>query len=177
MKKNLALFFALAILLTGCGWIGGLLTKDVDTNLIIDIPVNIVSGKSASSTAAVMTGYNESKMYYLDDNKDIADHLSKIDEIDLKSLKVTVTGLSGDQVVNTISVSVFGIGELASYSNITPGTGAFTPQVNKTNLETAAKQLLEDQKMEFVVSGDASGEPMTFSVELNFTTLITVSIL
>lgn len=165
MKKNLALFFTMAILLTGCDWIGGLFTRDISTDLEVDIPVNVVASKSTSEIAAVP--YESTETLSLADNDDLAEHLENIKEINLNDVRVSVGGLTSGQVVTTLSV-LDGTNVIATHSNITPETGLFSPDfVNQDNLYKAADKLLEVGEIELTVSGNVDG-PMAFLVHLTF---------
>lgn len=172
MKKNLALFLAMALLLSGCSWIGGLFTKDINTDLEVDIPVNVTVAKSTSNIAAT---YTSNETLSLKDNKDLKDHLENIKEIDLNSVKVSVGGLTSGQVVTTLSL-LNGTSVIATHSNITPETGLFTPKsVNQSNLYAAADELLEVGEIELTVSGNVEG-PMAFLVHLTFDATIKVGL-
>jgi len=172
MKKNLALFFAMAFLLSGCSWIGGLFTKDIDTDLEVDIPVNVTVTKSTSNVAIT---YDSFETLSLNDNEDLKEHLENIKDIDLNSVKVSVGGLTSGQVVTTLSV-LNGTSVIATHSNITPETGLFTPDfVNQDNLYAAADDLLEVGEIVLTVSGNVDG-PMAFLVHLTFDATIKVGL-
>lgn len=166
MKKNLALFFTMAILLTGCEWIGGLFTKDISTKLEVDIPVTVNSEKSTSAVAA---SYEATETLNLEDNDDLADYVENIRDINLNDVRINVGGLSTGQVVTTLSVSSPpDIGVIASHSNITSTTGLFEPEfVNQDNLYKAADKLLEEGEIEFLVTGNVDGA-LAFLVHLTF---------
>ena len=82
--------------------------------------------------------FSSSADLMLEDNTDIEPYLSKIREIDLKSLEVTVSGLTTGQEIYTMSLSVEGIGTICTQTNITSTANTFTPEVSATLLDQAA---------------------------------------
>jgi hypothetical protein len=172
MKKNIALFFAIAFLLSGCSWIGGLFTKDINTDLEVDIPVNAVGTKSAPEIAVQYTAH---EILDLANNADLEEHLENIKEINLNDVRISVGGLTSGQVVTTLSVKdVTNI--IATHSNITPETGLFSPDfVDENNLYKAADKLYENGSIDLTVTGDISG-PMAFLVHLTFDATIKVGL-
>jgi len=169
MKTKIALFFASLLLVSGCDKIKDLADVTLSTDLSMNIPVVISPAKSASVVLrdiAVAT-FSATQDLSLGDNEDVEPYLSKIKSIDLKSLVVTVTGLSEGQTINTISLAVTGVGTICTQTNITSVSNSFTPVINETMLSEAEAKFKSDKKITVTVSGEASG-PMTFTVGLVF---------
>jgi len=168
MKTKIALFFASILLVAGCDKIKDLADVSFSTDLSMSIPVVVAPAKSASilpESAGV--SFSATQDLSLGDNEDVEPYLSKIKSIDLKSLVVTVTGLSEGQTINTISLAVTGVGTICTQTGITSVNNSFTPVINETMLSEAEAKFKSDKKITVTVSGEASG-PMTFTVGLVF---------
>lgn len=170
MKTKVALFFAAVILLTGCDLFKNAAEITISTNLTADIPVVVVEGKSAELISeATAVNFSGTATLSLADNPDIEEYLEKIREVDLKSVVVTVNGLSAGQTISTVTVTVTGSGELGTQTNITSTSNSFTPVVNASVYNQAEAALLANNEITVTATGSASGA-MTFTVHLNFTT-------
>jgi hypothetical protein len=112
----------------------------------------------------------------LSDNTDVAPYLSKIKEINLNSLVVTITGLTAGQTINSVSLDVAGVGNIFTQTNITMSNNSFTPVIASGTLASVAAKLTSDKKITLTVSGNVSG-PMSFTVSLNFDTKIIAYVL
>lgn len=172
MKTKITLFLAAVMLLTGCDLFKDAAEITINTNLTADIPVVVAPGKSADLISdATAVSFSGTATLSLADNPDIEDYLEKIREIDLKSVVITVNGLSAGQTINTVTVAVTGSGELGTQTNITSASNSFTPAVNATVYGKAEAALLADQEITITATGNASG-PMAFTVRCNFTTAV-----
>ena len=177
MKIKITLFLAAVILLTGCDLFKKAAELTITTNLTADIPVIVAPGKAADLfSEATAENFSGTSTLTLAGNHDIADYLEKIREIDLKSVVITVNGLSAGQTINTITVAVAGSGELGTQTNISFASNSFTPAVNASVFSKAEADLLANQAITVTVTGSASG-PMTFTVHLNFTTDVVAGVL
>jgi hypothetical protein len=168
MKSKLLLFLVPFIVLTGCDKVKDAAAITVDTTLKNNIPVTVPASKS---TAAV--SFSKSQDLSLADNTDLSKYLSKIDQIDLSNLVITVTGLTAGQTINTVSLDVAGVGTVFTQTNITMTANQFTPVVSATILASMGTKLKADKKLTFTVSGNASG-PMTFTVGCNMAAKVKV---
>jgi hypothetical protein len=153
-------------------------TIDIATDLTADIPV-VVPGvkKSAEMTGAVLAvSFNKSQDLTLTSNADIEPYLSKIKDISLNTLIVTVNGLTAGQAINSVSLDVTGVGNVFTQTNFTMSNNSFTPVIAAGTLDKVATKLMSDKKITLTVSGNASGA-MTFTVSLNFQTVLTAHVL
>ena len=170
MKTKVTLFLAAVMLLTGCDLFKDAAEITISTNLTADIPVIVAPGKSADLISeANAVNFSGTATLSLADNPDIEDYLEKIREVDLKSVVITVNGLTSGQTINTVTVAVTGSGELGTQTNITSASNSFTPEVNATVYSKAEAALLANNEITVTATGSASGA-MTFTVHLNFTT-------
>ena len=168
MKSKLLLLLVPFIVLTGCDKVKDAAAITVNTTLKNNIPVTVPAAKS---TAAV--SFSKSQDLSLADNADLSSYLSKIDQIDLSNVVITITGLTAGQTINSISLDVTGVGNVFTQTNITMTNNSFTPTVSATILTAMGTKLKADKKLTFTVSGNASGA-MTFTVGCNLTAKVKV---
>jgi len=177
MKTKLTLLLAAVMLLPGCDLFKKAAELTITTNLTADIPVIVAPGKSADIiTEANAVNFSGTAVLSLADNPDLKDYLEKLREIDLKSVVITVNGLTAGQTISTVTVAVTGSGELGTQTNITYTNNSFTPAVNASVYSKAEAALLANQEITITATGSASGA-MSFAVHLNFTSAIVVGAL
>jgi hypothetical protein len=168
MKSKLLLFLVPFMVLAGCDKVKDAAAITVDTTLKNNIPVTVPASKSIAAVS-----FSKSQDLSLADNTDLSKYLSKIDQIDLSNLVITVTGLTAGQTINTVSLDVTGVGNVFTQTNITMSNNSFTPTVSATILSQMGAKLKTDKKLTFTVSGNASGA-MTFTVGCNMTAKVKV---
>jgi len=176
MKTKMAYFLALIALSTGCDKLKDANTIDISTNLTANIPVTAAKKSVDVTGAAAAVSFTKTQDLTLASNADIEPYLSKINSIDLNSLVVTVSGLGSGQTINSVSLDVTGVGNVFTQTNITATNNSFTPVIAAGVLDQVAARLTGDKKITLTVSGSASG-PMTFTVSLNFETVLTAKVL
>ncbi len=177
MKSKSLLLLALCLFFAGCDKIKDATAITIPTHLQLSIPVSAttVSMKSAEVTGAVTAAsFSTTQDLNLASNADISAYLSKINEINMNSVVVTISGLSAGQTINTISLSAAGIGVIFTQTNITMANSSFTPNVTTAILSQLGSKLKADKKLSFTVSGTTSG-PMTFTVGLDVDTKFVVN--
>jgi hypothetical protein len=179
MKSKLFYFLAFLVVVTGCDKIKDASEITLSTDLKADIPVVVppVGKKSADQLGVVNTiEFTKTQDLTLTDNTVIQPYLEKIKSIDLNSLEVTVTGLTEDQTINSISLDVAGVGNIFTQTNITMSNNSFTPTIAAGTFDSVAAKLTSDRKVTLTVSGSASG-PMSFTVSLKFGTEVIANVL
>lgn len=164
MKKLMTLLLASVLLLAGCSLIKDAAEVTISTDLTTTIPVVVTVKKSVNAPSIA---FSKSQDLNLADNDEIEPYLEKIREIKLKSLVVTVNGMSSGQAINTISLDVTGVGNICTQTNITSSSNVFTPVITAAVLEQVGAKLKSDKKITITVHGDASG-PMAFTAILVF---------
>ena len=175
MKTKLALFFVVAILLSGCDLLQKATSVNIDTTLKSDIPVVVSAVKSGQVDLSVnAVSFSKSQDLSLSANTDIEPYLKLIKDINMNSLVVTVNGLTDGQTINSLSLDVTGVGNIFTQTNITMSSNSFTPNVSSAVLEQVATKLQGDKMITLTVSGTASG-PMSVTVSLSFDTTVVAS--
>jgi len=170
MKTKIIYLFSLIPIFAGCSLIEDATDITISTELKADIPVVVLASgsKSADQSAAVNTAvFTKTQDLTLSSNADIEPYLSKIKDINLNALVITITGLSTGQTINSIALDVAGVGNIFTQTNITMTNNSFTPAITTGVFDQVAAKLSSDKKITITVSGITSG-PMTFMAGLNF---------
>lgn len=164
----MTLLLASVLMLAGCSLIKDAAEVTITTDLTTTIPV-VVTGAKSVDIEPISIAFSQSQDLELAENEDIEPYLEKIREIHMKSLVVTVNGLTSGQSIGTIALDVTGVGNICTQMNITSTGNSFTPSIATGILEQVGAKLKSDRKITFTVHGDASG-PMAFTVNLVFDT-------
>jgi hypothetical protein len=170
MKTKLVFFSLLALVFGGCDLIKDATEVTIETDLNADIPVVVTSpgkGSADQVLAAPALSFTKTQDLSLSSNADIEPYLSKIEDITLNGLVITVTGLTTGQTINSVALDVTGVGNIFTQTNITMTNNSFTPTIAAGKLDQVAVKLTTDKKITLTVSGSASG-PMTFTVKASF---------
>ena len=96
MKTKAILIFTLIPVFAGCDLIKDASKATISTELTANVPIEVVSSgkKSVNQTEIInVIDFTKTQDLTLASNPDIEPYLSKIDEINLNSLIITVTGL------------------------------------------------------------------------------------
>jgi hypothetical protein len=173
MKSRLFLYLVPLVALAGCDKIKDATAITVNTELQSNITVTVTNPvKSANGAKSLI--FSETQDLSLADNSDLESYLSKINEIDLSNLVITITGLTTGQSISSISLDVAGVGTVFTQTDITMTSNSFTPTVSSTILGQMATKLKADNKLTFTISGSAS-EEMTFVVGCNMDAKVKVN--
>lgn len=177
MKTKMLSFFFLMTFLASCSLFEKANNIDIETDLTADVPVVVTGIKSAETTGSVAAiSFTKTQDLSLSSNADIEPYLSKIKSISLNNLVVTVNGLTAGQTINSVSLDVAGVGNVFTQNNITMSNNSFTPTIGAGVLNNVATKLTGDKKITLTISGNASGA-MSFTVKLNFETVLTAKVL
>jgi hypothetical protein len=169
MKTRLLYFLVFLVAIEGCNKIKDAATITISTKLKTDIPVVVTAvGMKAFNLVANVNSiaFSKTQDLSLESNADITPYISKVKEINLNSLLVTITGLSDGQTINSISLDVDGVGNIFTQTNITMANNSFTPVIAQEKLNQVGTTLTANRKITLTVSGNASGS-MSFTVGLN----------
>lgn len=171
MKPIFLLLFASMVLISGCEKIKDATSVKVDTSFEVDFPVTVVPEKSTATLT-----FSATEVISLADNADLEEYLSKIDEIDINNLVITVSGLTDGQSINSLSLNASGIGNVLTLTGITMSNNSFTPDVSADILNQMGDKLRDEESLTLTVSGETSG-PMTFMVSCNMDARVVVATL
>jgi hypothetical protein len=162
MKSKLLLYLVTPIVFAGCSKVKDATSITVNTELQSNIPVTVTD----QAKSAIAVNFSETQDLSLADNPDLESYLSKIHQIDLSNLVITITGLTAGQAINSITLEVEGVGTVFTQTNITMTNNSFTPSVSASVLTQMGSKLNTDKKLTLTVSGNVSGT-MTFVVGCN----------
>jgi len=177
MKIKAVILIAILVTLGGCDWIRSLGEVELETDLMVNVPVASVGKKSAETgTAMQEVSFTGSALLSLEENDDISPYLEKLREIDLKTVTVTINGLGPGQTISSISLSVNGVGTICTHANITSATGPFVPQIDAAKLQDAGDKLIDDLSITITVSGTAT-TPIANIVNIIFDAKVTAGAL
>ena len=181
MKSKLFLIIVVsAFMFSSCETIEDWFRTDIETTLEMSVNVNIPQPAmmlKSGEVAAENYSFSESGNLSLADNPEIEEHIDKLKALTLENLEVSIFGLQSGQVINSLTVSVSGIGTIVTLTNITPGSGTFTPAISETLLEQVANLLLDSHTISATVAGNSNYAPMSFNVELAFDALVEAGLL
>ena len=175
MKIKSLVFLFLIVAVFGCNKIKDATTLKIDTQLKTNIPLTVTSvGMNEGGllkTAALPFSITSDLL--LADNIDLSAYTSKIKEINLSNVVITVTGLTGNQTINSISLDIAGIGNVLTQTNITATNNTFTPQITPTLLAAIAAKFQADKKISITISGSVSA-PLSCTVSVSLTSEVVV---
>ena len=167
MKKNNLIIFALVLLFTGCDKLTELATIRINTKIETEIPIVIAAGLPTVSEFGenihIPLNFSETHVIKLEDNFDIEPYLKKIKEIDLSEVEITALGMQPDQVINSVTLEVEGIGHILTLTNITSTNNTFKPAIPQSLLDAVASKFINEEKITVTVYGSAN-TPMSISV-------------
>lgn len=174
MKAKIVFIVLIATFLVSCDAIKDLFSTDIETTLEMSVPVSVTANPIALKSAdGILTSYPFSKTgtLALDENDDAAEYIDRIKEVNINSIDAAVLGLTSGQVIETLTLSVTGIGTILTLSNIT-STSVITPNVSQAILDQIGAKLKSDLAITATVAGTSNYAPMNFSLNLEFDTVI-----
>ncbi|GEM_PF-858198 len=178
MKIKLLSIIALVLALTSCNKIKDATTLTINTKLqqsmVIDQAYWLTGMKSADLLATgTPINFSKTQDLTLDANIDLASYTSRIKQINLSSVVVTVTGIAADQTINSVKLNVAGVGDIFTQTNITSVNNTFTPAVTTATLDAIEAKLTADRKITLTVSGSATTS-MTLTIGISIDSSVVV---
>lgn len=186
MKIRLLFLFSLIVAIVGCNSIKDATTLPIKTTLQISIPVNVVdpsisvvaTSPSSMKVAVSPISFADTVDLILSNNTQLVDYKDKIKQINIDSLVITVTGLNEGQTINSVSLKVTNINNVASIgifdkTNITSVNNSFKPNIPPGILDLVAAKLEADKQIRLIVYGEVSG-PMAFNVGISLASRVIV---
>ena len=178
MKIKLLSLIAVVVLFTGCSKIKDATTLTISTklekNMVIDPTSWLASMKSVNLLAVgTPVSFSKTQDLTLDANVDLAAYTSRIKQINLNSVVITVTGLPVDQTINSIKLNIAGVGDVINQTNITSTNNTFSPVITTAMFDAIEAKLTSDRKITITVSGSATSS-MTFTVGISIDSSVIV---
>ena len=178
MKIKLLSLIAVVFLFTSCDKIKEATTLTINTklqeSLVID-QSSWLAGMKSADLLAVGNPVNFSKTQDLTlaANIDLAAYTSRIKQINLNSVLVSVTGIPAGQTINSVKLNITGIGDVITQTNITAANNSFTPVVTAATFDAIEAKLTSDRKITMTVSGTATAA-MTITVGISIDSSVIV---
>lgn len=168
MKKICLISLVILLISNSCELFEDLNTVDLDSTLSMDIPVVINEPNASTLKSVASYSFSESGSASLSEDYELQDYLDRIRSIDVENVTVRFYGLQANQVVESVVLTVSGVGEIATISNITSNNATHNPTISSENLEKVANYLSENLMISATVSGSTNQAPMWFSIETEY---------
>ena len=165
---TLSYFLILLIAFSSCEKIKDAVTEDFYTTISMEIPVIVEDTTTIAKSGLVSYSFSASKTVSLEDNENVTDYLDLIKKIEITDVNIVFSGLTDNQVIEKIDISVEGVGMIASIENITPSELNFHPDVNSSLLILVANKLYLSKQLTVTVEGTSNEAPMDFTVNSYF---------
>ncbi len=179
MKIKLLPIIAFVLAFASCDQIKDATTLTINTKLkqsmVID-QTNWVPGMKSVDLVATGTPINFSKTQdlTLDANVDLASYTSRIKQIDINNVVVSINGIFADQTINSIKLNIADVGEVFTQTNITSvNNNPFIPAVTTEILNAIEAKLTADRKVTLTVSGSATSA-MTLTIGISIDSSVVV---
>lgn len=180
--KNLNLgtlitLLTLSLTFNSCDQIKEILTVSISTTIEGQIPLqlayttNTFPESNLNITKASAINYEISSDISIADNPELYPYLNKIKEIDVRSIQIIFTGLQEGEIIDYITISVVGVGELSSITNVTNTNNSFNPSISSEILKSVSNDLLNKNKISVNIKGGTNG-PLNCSVNFKIDTRV-----
>ncbi|NQU87140.1 MAG: hypothetical protein HQ541_15400, partial [Mariniphaga sp.] len=87
----------------------------------------------------------------------------------------SILGLAPGQVIESVIVTVSGVGEIINLSDITAASGTLSPNISQALLDQIGAKLKADQSITATISGSSNYAPMSFNLRLAFDAIVSAS--
>lgn len=169
MKRFLTftLFISIVLAFSSCKKIKEAAYVDINTTLTAEIPV-AVDTTTTEKSALVGYSFSESHTESLEENNKVKDYLDLLKRIEVNEVNIEISGLVGDQLIESIAFEVENVGTIATLENVSPSNSDFTPDINPSVLVQIANELYYTKQLSVTVSGTTNKVPMNFVVATYF---------
>ncbi len=166
MKKIYFLFVVIPVLMFSCSLIEDANTIDFSTSVTVEVPISVLEPIAANVKSVASYSFSETAVLSLSSEPDLVDYLNKIKSIEIEDLDITFYGLASEQEIESITLSVTGVGDIATISNVTSSNPVQSPVVDDSKLEQVAAKLKSNKSITLTLYGTTNSAPMSFSVEM-----------
>ena len=167
MKKFIFLLIIPAFLIS-CEKLKEATMVEFDTNLTLDIPVAVVDPQANALKSATDFDFSKSGTASLLDNPEVEESVNYIESLDIENLELAFTNLEAGKVIKTVSVSITGVGVLATLTDVSSTNNIHNPTVDAAKLSQASAMLKNSKQLTVTVSGTTNEAPMSFTVNMDF---------
>ncbi|WP_346857125.1 hypothetical protein [uncultured Draconibacterium sp.] len=174
MKRFMSLLLLVPLLLFSCDKIEDANTIDFDTNMDMYIDVGVEGNTAVLVKSAADYTFSESGYASLYDNSDLWDYLDHIKSIEVDNLEIMFYGLESGAQINSITLSVSGVGDIVTLQNITSANSTQHPTISSSVLTQLANHLINNLEITATVSGTTDTGPMWFGINISYDLLVKV---
>lgn len=139
-------------------------TEVSTTTLSIKVPVEVVDTTNATESELMSYYFSETKTDSLTSNE----LLDNLKSLKIEDFYLNFKGIQNNQSIDSIGISVEGVGVIATLENITSSNLRPQPEINSSVLILIGNILRSKQQLTVYVSGTTSAAPMSFVVETYF---------
>ena len=161
MKIKLLSLIVVVFLFTSCSKIKDATTLTINTKLEQSLVIDQTSWLAAMKSADLVSvgtpvNFSKTQDLTLAANIDLAAYTSRIKQINLNSVMVTVTGIPAGQTINSVKLNITGVGDVINQTNITSTNNTFSPVITTAMFDAIEAKLTADRKITLTVSGSAT---------------------
>lgn len=162
-------FFLLSILYALTGLSSCDTTEVSTTTLSVKVAVEVtdtISVATNSETASYI--FSQSLTESLEENQNVNLDPNSLKSMNVEDFFVKFIGIQNNQSIDTVKVSVEGVGPITTLENIASSILAKQPELNSSILVQIGNILRSEQQLTVSVSGTTRNAPMSFVVETYF---------
>jgi hypothetical protein len=157
-------FFTIAVVLTGFFLLTSCdETVEFDTNLETTILADVEAPTAKSSLKGAVT-YPFSALEDLDltENSKVNDYIDRLNEVNVKSITCTFSGIPEGEIITVITISVEAAGLAVTLEDIA-NDNSVTLDISPELLNTVSELITDNHKITIGVSGFSTYAPMTLT--------------
>ena len=156
------------VVILSCDKIDDANTIDFDTSISMEVPFSVNEPTALTLKSIADYSFSESATASLTENYEIVDYLDNIKSIEVTDLEVIFYGLEPGTEIITVSLSIQGVGTIATITNVTSSNAIHSPSVDNSKLLQIASQLNNNWMITATVSGSTDTAPMWFSINMEY---------
>lgn len=158
------------VVLPSCKKIKEATSIDFETTMSAEIPVEVQDSTTSETTKSTLSGYSfsQSLTKSMEDNDKVNSYLDHLKSIAINDVDITFRDLQADQVIESIDISIEGVGLIAHIENVTPDNLFHQPEINRSLLIKTANILNNEKQITLSVLGTTNEAPMSFVVDTSF---------
>lgn len=167
MKKTF-IFSFLILIFWSCNLLEEANTIKLSSKLVMNVPVEVNASENLNLKSLASFTFSETGHASLADDEDLVKYLNKIKSIDIKNVRVYFTGIQEEQVIETVVLTVTGVGEFASLSNVTSNNTSYSLEISADKLNQVADYLKNNHEITVILSGTTNSAPMSFTIKTEY---------
>ncbi len=151
-------------------------TEVSTTTLSVKVPVEVADTTStATKSEAVSYAFSQSLTESLEEDENLKEFIDNLKSLRVEDFYVKFSGIQSNQSIDSIDISIEGIGAIATFENIASSNPPQQPEINSSILVLIGNILKSEQELTVLVSGTTNSAPMNFVVETYFVLKIETS--